>query len=347
MLRRCKHAGMGWNLLRLVLPDSQRRSNDDLTADLDLSAGEVSAKRSAFWTMLFLSAVIATAGVLADSTATVIGAMIIAPLSTPIMGLALGLAKGAPRASLHSAWNVLLGVALVVAVGVVFSLVVPTSFDLLSNEQIASRTSPGLLDLIAAVATGFAGAIALARRDVAAVLPGVAIAISLVPPLAVVGVCLGDSAPSLAGGAFLLFLSNAVALILAGTLVFATTGYGVAPAGQGGRSRRRTYGTITAVLAIVALPLVGNTVLAYQIALETQRVEQATAAWLADVTGSTVTQVSYSGSQIEIDVSAPEELPDPDVLMRSLEGAVPSGTPVILVTSFGEREDLGSVGPAD
>ncbi len=65
---------MAWNVLRRVLPDSQRRTNDDLTADLDLFAGEVSAKRSAFWTMLLLSSVIATAGVLADSTATVIGA---------------------------------------------------------------------------------------------------------------------------------------------------------------------------------------------------------------------------------------------------------------------------------
>jgi uncharacterized hydrophobic protein (TIGR00271 family) len=336
---------MGRNVLGRVLPDSQRRSSADLTADLDLSAGEVSAKRSAFWVMLSLSAVIATAGVLADSTATVIGAMIIAPLSTPIMGLALGLAKGAPRAALHSAGVVVLGTALVVAVGAAFSLALPTSFDLLSNGQIASRTSPGLLDLIAAVATGFAGAIALARRDVAAVLPGVAIAISLVPPLAVVGVCLGDNAPGLAVGALLLFLSNAVALILAGTLVFATTGYGVVPAGRGTHSRRRTFVTITVVLAVVALPLAGNTAYAYRVALQTQRVERAADSWLADVPGSTVTHVSYSGSQIEIDVSAPSELPNPNTLMSSLAGAVPGGTPVIVVTSFGEREDLGTVGP--
>ncbi len=335
---------MASHVLRRVLPDSQRRSNDDLTADLDMSAGDVSAKRSAFWTMLVLSAVIATAGVLSDSTATVIGAMIIAPLSTPIMGLALGLAKGSARATLHSAGVVLLGVALVVVVGVVFSLALPTSFDLLSNGQIASRTSPGLLDLVAAVATGFAGAIALARRDVAAVLPGVAIAISLVPPLAVVGVCLGDGAPDLAAGAFLLFLSNAVALILAGTLVFATTGYGVVRVPQRGRTRQRTYLTLAAVLAVVALPLAGNTVLAYQVALQTQRVERVADDWLAGVPGSTVTSVSYSGSKIEIDVSTPGQLPDTAELLRSLVGVVPSGTPVTVVTSFGEREELGSVG---
>ena len=95
----------------------------------------------------------------------------------------------------------------------------------MGNSQIAGRTSPGLLDLIAAVATGFAGAVAMARRDVAAVLPGVAIAISLVPPLAVVGVCLGQGAFALATGALILFASNLLALVLAGSLVFTVLGY--------------------------------------------------------------------------------------------------------------------------
>lgn len=76
-----------------LVPAAQRRTPEELTADLDLRSGEGTAKVSAFWTMLVLSAVIAAAGVLADSTATVIGAMVIAPLSTPIMGIALSLVK--------------------------------------------------------------------------------------------------------------------------------------------------------------------------------------------------------------------------------------------------------------
>ena len=336
---------MASNLLRHVLPDSQRRTIENLTADLDLSAGDVASKRSAFWIMLGLSAVIATAGVLSDSTATVIGAMIIAPLATPIMGLALGLAKGSGRSTLQSAWFVLRGVVLVVGAGVVFSLVLPTSFDLASNSQIASRTSPGLLDLVAAVATGFAGAIALARRDVAAVLPGVAIAISLVPPLAVAGVCFGDGAPGLAAGALVLFASNAVALVLAGTLVFAATGYGVASAVPDDRSRRRTYATIGLVLAVVTIPLAANTWFTYVVALRTERVERAATAWLeADDPGATVTQVSYSGSQIEIDVRAPGPLQDTAALLTDLHGAVPDGTDVVVVTSFGDRIEAGEVG---
>ena len=66
---------------------------EELTADLDLREGDSRSKQTAFWTMLVLSAVIASAGILTDSTATVIGAMIIAPLSTPIMGIALAIAK--------------------------------------------------------------------------------------------------------------------------------------------------------------------------------------------------------------------------------------------------------------
>src|SRR6476469_8956549 len=113
-----------------VLPESQRRTLAELADDLDLTSGDSASKISAFWTMLTLSSVIATAGVLSDSTATVIGAMIIAPLATPIMGLALGLAKGSARSSLQSAWFVLRGLVLVVVTGAVFSLVLPTSFDL-------------------------------------------------------------------------------------------------------------------------------------------------------------------------------------------------------------------------
>jgi len=186
---------------RFLLPEVQRRTPDELTDDLDLTAGDSTSKRSAFWAMLVFSAVIAAAGLLSDSTATVIGAMIIAPLSTPIMGIALGIAKLEPGGVRKGGRFVFFGALAVVFVGVVFAIALPSGYDLLGNGQIASRTSPGLLSLVAAVATGFAGAVAMARRDVAAVLPGVAIAISLVPPLAVTGICLGQRSYALAAGA--------------------------------------------------------------------------------------------------------------------------------------------------
>jgi uncharacterized hydrophobic protein (TIGR00271 family) len=326
-----------------VLPDSQRRTIAELTDDLDLTSGDDRSKRSAFWTMLTLSALIATAGVLTDSTATVIGAMIIAPLSTPIMGIALGLATREPGAAGRSARFVLTGALLVVAIGAVFGWILPNSFDLVGNSQITGRTSPGLFDLLAAVATGFAGAIGLARRDVSAVLPGVAIAISLVPPLAVVGVCLGDGAPGLALGALVLFLSNLVALVLAGTLVFTVLAFerdGVASTG----SRRKTFLSLAIVTVVIAVPLLANTAATIVLSVLTGRVEQVADRWVADQPGAEVTSVTFSGSDIVVEVQTPQDLPPVDRLVADLRGAVPDGVGVVVTTTLGERIEAGAVG---
>src|SRR3954469_25453090 len=121
-------------LRELLLPAVQRRTLAELTGELDLRSGDVRSKQTAFWTMLVLSAVIASAGILTDSTATVIGAMIIAPLSTPIMGIALAIAKRERNGSLRF---VAAGVVVVVCVGALFSLLLPADYDLLSNSQIS------------------------------------------------------------------------------------------------------------------------------------------------------------------------------------------------------------------
>jgi uncharacterized hydrophobic protein (TIGR00271 family) len=325
-----------------VLPDSQRRTLPELTEDLDLTSGDHRSKRSAFWTMLTLSALIATAGVLTDSTATVIGAMIIAPLSTPIMGIALGLATREPGSAGRSARFVVSGGLLVIALGAFFGWGLPGSFDLLANGQITGRTSPGLLDLVAAVATGFAGAIALARRDVGAVLPGVAIAISLVPPLAVVGVCLGDGAPRLALGALVLFLSNLVALVLAGTLVFTVVVYQAS--GAEGGTHRRTYLSLAILTFVVAVPLLANTLGALYLSVLTDRVEGVATSWLAQTPGSSVSDVSITGSDLVIEVQTPSDLPTVDTLLADLQGQVPDGITVVVTTTLGERIDAGTVG---
>jgi uncharacterized hydrophobic protein (TIGR00271 family) len=328
-----------------VLPDSQRRTIADLTDDLDLTAGDDRSKRSAFWTMLTLSALIATAGVLTDSTATVIGAMIIAPLSTPIMGIALGLATREPGAAGRSARFVLTGALLVVAIGALFGWGLPGSFDLLGNSQITGRTSPGLLDLLAAVATGFAGAIALARRDVSAVLPGVAIAISLVPPLAVVGVCLGDGAPGLAFGALVLFLSNLVALVLAGTLVFTVLVFREASGAVGPSSaRRKTFLSLAILTVVVAVPLVGNTLGTLYLALLTGQVEAVADAWIGQTPDASVQEVTFSGSDLVVQVQTPGDLPPVSALVRDLQGVVPSGVEVTVTTTLGQQIDAGPIG---
>jgi uncharacterized hydrophobic protein (TIGR00271 family) len=324
---------------------AQRKTIDELSDDLDLTVGDGPSKRSAFWTMLALSALIATSGVLTDSTATVIGAMIIAPLATPIMGIALGLATREAGAAGRSARFVVTGALLVVAIGTVFGWGLPGSFDLLANSQITGRTSPGLLDLVAALATGFAGAIALARRDVGAVLPGVAIAISLVPPLAVVGVCLGDGAPGLALGALLLFLSNLIALVLAGTLVFTVLVYSGASGPEvAGASRRKTTLSLAILTLLVAVPLLGNTLAALYLSVITSRVENTAEVWLEQQPDASVSEVSFSGSTILITVQTPAGLPPVGALLDDLAGDVPNGIPVVVSTTLGERIEAGVTG---
>ncbi|MFB6526418.1 MULTISPECIES: TIGR00341 family protein [unclassified Streptomyces] len=324
-----------------VLPDHQRRTLEELEEDLDLSAGDIRAKQSAFWSMLFLAAVIAAGGVLTDSTATVIGAMIVAPLSTPIMGIALGAVQ---RRRSTAALFVGAGGLLVVVLGALFSLVLPSSYDLLSNSQISSRTSPGLMDLVAALATGFAGALALARRDVAAVLPGVAIAISLVPPLVVTGVCLGQTAWWLALGSFVLFVSNLLALVFAGMAVFGGLGYAKADHVKGAGAVRRTYVALGLLFAAVGVLLVANTAATVLVQLWTTRATNSATEWLAASPGASVVNVSAQSRTLYIQVRAPGDLPPVETLLADLEGQIPDGVPVVVVTNEGRKVQAGRIG---
>ena len=198
-----------------VTPSDIRRMADNLFID-----GPVGGRKSSkFWILLSLAAVIATAGVVADSTATVIGAMIVAPLMTPILGTALAVVLADRRHVLRSVSLVVGGALLVVAIGFAIGLVDAPLDAFAANTQVAGRISPRLIDLLAALATGTVGAFALVRSDISDTLPGVAIAISLVPPLAVVGLLLSVERYADAGGALLLFGTNVAAIIATGTAV--------------------------------------------------------------------------------------------------------------------------------
>ncbi len=333
--------GLRYAVRSRLLPAAQRRTLDELTEDLDLRSGDSLSKQSAFWTMLTLSSVIACAGVMSDSTATVIGAMIIAPLSTPIMGIALSIAKQ----ERNGAWRFVLGGALlVIAIGVLTSRLAPAGFVLLDDSQISSRTSPGLLDLVAAVATGFAGAVALSRRDVAAVLPGVAIAISLVPPLAVVGVCLGYGDFGLALGALLLFVSNLLALVLAGVLTFTALGYTTEALERRVRPRRQQYVVLWTLIVMVAVPLAANTAVTFVVDDWTSRVDDAAQMWLKDSPDAEVTSVHFQSTTAHVHVRYEGTLPPVSGLLDEVAKVVPDGIHVVLDTTVGKEIDVGTVG---
>ncbi len=206
-----------------------------MRAHLFFEGADVRARQSRFWLLLVLSAIIATAGVGGDSTATVIGAMIVAPLMTPILGVVLAMVLNDRRNLLRSIAMVVAGACVVVALGYLIGLAIPEPVTAATNSQVASRVSPRLVDLLAALATGAVGSVALIRSDISDTLPGVAIAISLVPPLSVVGLTLESGVYGEARGALLLFLANVSAILATGVLVMALYGLlSAVPAGAEG-----------------------------------------------------------------------------------------------------------------
>jgi len=317
--------------MRYLVPARQRRSLGELSDRLDFTIGDTSAKRSAFWIMLALSGVIATSGVAGDSTAMVIGAMIVAPLSTPILGVGLGIATGRAGLVGRSLSLVLAGVVLVVALGYLSAYLIPNATSILSNSQVLGRTSPTLNDLAAALATGLVGAVAVTRRDVGDVLPGVAIAISLVPPLAVAGVCLGSDARALALGAFVLFGSNALSMIIMGTAVLVAAGYG-REAGAVSARHGRAYATLAVALALVAIPMTVNTLAS----VWAGQISDAARDWLAATPGAEVIDVSL-GETATVDVRAPGELPPVADLQESVDALLPWKPKVVVVHTVGSR----------
>jgi uncharacterized hydrophobic protein (TIGR00271 family) len=233
-----------------------------MRSELFFEGDELRRKMSRFWILLVLAAIIASAGVGGDSTATVIGAMIVAPLMTPILGIVLGVVLADRRNLIRSVLLVIAGACAVVVIGFVIGLTISEPVVAATNSQVAARVSPRLIDLLAALATGAVGSIALVRSDISDTLPGVAIAISLVPPLAVVGLTLESHAYSQSRGALLLFLANVSAILASGIVVMAI--YGAFEPNAKARGRRHRWRPSVVVIGIlviaVAIPLAATSV---------------------------------------------------------------------------------------
>jgi len=206
-----------------------------------------------FFVLIVLSTVIATLGLLLNSAAVVIGAMLVAPLMSPILGFSLGMVLGDVRLIRLSIESMFKGVSLALVLAVVIGILSP--FRELTSE-IMMRTQPTLIDLVIALASGMAGAYAISREEVSAALPGVAISAALMPPLGAAGLGLALGRPQVAGGAFLLFLANIAAISLAGVIVFIVVGVR-SQTWQPETNRRIRRGLIGFVLLVlvIAIPL--------------------------------------------------------------------------------------------
>jgi uncharacterized membrane protein len=192
--------------------------------------------------------------------------------------------------------------------------------DATTNSQIVSRSSPTVGDLIIAVAAGAAGAYALARRELSSSLPGVAVAIALVPPLSVVGIASRATAWEQARGALLLFLTNFVAIVLVGGIVFVLTGIAPIKRLAENQLRIRTSAAAITVLAIIIVgALVFNGREIARDALARDNAQRTVLDWLGDETGFAIESLSVDGGSITIELIGPGTPPSERGLARRLE----------------------------
>ena len=220
-------------------------------ADLHQEADESRQFDVVYFAMLVLSSLIALLGLLLNSPAVIIGAMLISPLMGPILACGLALTAADWNIGKKAARNVGLSVAEAIVITVFATFLSPLRE---ATAEILARTNPNLMDLLIAFFSGIAGTLALAsRKTTMTILPGVAIATALIPPLATVGYGIGTAQGAIASGAFMLFLTNFAAIVLSAGLVFLTIGVRPQSAGADGQHFIARYRIVIAVLVLLGL----------------------------------------------------------------------------------------------
>ncbi len=238
-----------WLVNRTVNLTPERRR--EVTGDLFPEGSELRSYLYRFTILQSLSVLIAVFGLISNSTAVVIGAMLVAPLMRPVLAVGAAMVSGWPARQ-----GTFFTVVVAASAGSAFlawattKLLLPDSTPI--SAEILARTSPTLIDVGIALAAGAAGAYATVRKEVGEALPGVAVAVAL--PLATVGVTFALGRTDLAWGALLLYLTNLAGIVLVGALVFLLTVF--APKLQMiGEVRRIRAGIITAAVAVVLVSI--------------------------------------------------------------------------------------------
>ena len=207
-----------------------------------------------FCVLLSCSVIIAGLGLMQGSGAVVIGAMLVAPLMTPLIGAGLALVQGNFQLLKTAIKSILIGTVLSIFLGIAIEILTP-HWEL--STQITSRAGPNILDLFIALFAGISAAFAIARPQLSGALPGVAIAVALVPPVTVTGIALGNLDFIVAEGSAILFLTNMVAIVLGSALVFWCHGLHTSRVAtvSGHRALNRTIILLVCVMLMLTLPL--------------------------------------------------------------------------------------------
>jgi len=175
-----------------------------------------------FMVLLIFATMIATFGLFINSASVIIGAMLLAPLMQPIVSLSMGVLRQDTSLELNGAKTIAIGVLSVLATAAIIALFTP--IERLTTEM-SGRLSPTILDLFVAIVSGMAAAYAKSNAKILGSLAGVAIAVALVPPIAVAGIGLGWMDWSMFSSAFLLFITNLVGIVFSAAFTFAILGF--------------------------------------------------------------------------------------------------------------------------
>lgn len=278
----------------------------------------VSVRR--FAVLMSLAVAIATLGLVDDSEAVVIGAMLIAPLMTPVLAIAVSIVMAWPERLWRSA--LLIAAATVGAVALAFLVAFGTSAGTVATvlpDALQARTSPRVIDLAIALAAGAAGAYVQMRREALSALPGVAMAVALVPPLAAIGVFLELGRYSDAFGASLLYLTNLTAIVFAAALLYLFSGF--SPFTILARSRRRIQlgmGAAFLGVLIVTVPLAFNGWRIVNDARNEINAQSIVEEWLGEDSHLEIFSLDVNGREVKIVLAGPEEPPPAESLAAQL-----------------------------
>ncbi|MFT7005192.1 MAG: putative hydrophobic protein (TIGR00271 family) [Sulfurimonas sp.] len=233
-------------LVTETLPFLPKAEEDDFK-ELFLELKQNSKFSSIFIVLIILSTLLATTGLFQNSSPVIIGAMILAPLMSPIISFSMGVLRGQRHLLQESSTTLVLGIITALAFSCLYSYFMPLS---VLTDEMKSRLNPNILDLMVAIISGIAGAYASAKSEIAKSLAGVAIAVALVPPLSVTGIGIGWWNLEIIYGSFLLFLTNLAGITLSASLTFLVLGF--APV------KRATKGIVltSIFLTIVTIPLI-------------------------------------------------------------------------------------------
>lgn len=327
---------------RLARPIDQERR-----AEVQVKLREASRPGFDFFLMVVLSCTIATLGLLTNSAAVIIGAMLVAPLMSPIIGIGLASISGDGRLMGNAASALLRGSLLAVLVSTLLTLgnrAMPFIFLQELPTEIIARTHPSPIDLTIALAGGVAAAYALAQKHLSAALPGVAIATALMPPLCTVGIGLALGRQDVAGGAGVLFITNAVAIAFAATLVFFALGFGPSSVRSSGRIPRSLI--IAASLTIILIfPLTYTSINFVRQASRSRQIETVVRQEVRKANGAELIdlRVDQSGETLQMDLmlrtNEPLQYQDSVALQEAIAGRLQAPVEMVINQVFAAQLD--------